>query len=191
MNSKLKCSDISISNIGMVTEDTHKVHMTGESIDRIYRNGKLVDVIEGHNLVVNSFLKLVMALCSGNMSTGIKYWAVGNGDASWDSELPEPEINASRLTSEIGRVKISPSDITFLNGDDSISAIPTNILQIRHTFGVDDCNGEWREFGLFGGDDATESTNSGIIINKKHHSIITKTREMAIDRTMKFTLTIV
>lgn len=188
---KLSCKDNALLNIGMITEDAHRIHMTGESIDKIYENGKLVDIIKGHNLVVNSFLKLVMGLCSGNITSGIGYWAVGSGDKSWDTAPVSPEINASRLTSEIGRVKILQSDMSFLTEDGNIAYSPTNILQVRHTFGINDCNGEWREFGLFGGGSATGEANSGIIINKRHHSIITKTDEMAIDRIMRFTLTIV
>ena len=68
--------------------------------------------------------------------------------------------------------------------------IPTNILQIKHTFGVNDCNGTWREFGIFGGN-ATTTANSGLLINKRHHAVITKTDEMTIERTMRFTLSLV
>ena len=88
---------------------------------------------------------------------------------------------------EIGRVPISASEITFLNADLSVSSVPTNILQIKHTFGPSDCNGKWREFGLFGGN-ATGSANTGIMVNKRHHGLITKTSEMSIERTMRFTL---
>ena len=45
-----------------VTDGFSKVKMTGECIDRIYKNGVLVDEIVGHNLVVSSFLNLVMCL---------------------------------------------------------------------------------------------------------------------------------
>ena len=168
--------------------DTNKVNMTGEITDKIYKNGVLVDTIVDHNLVVNSFIKLVMALMKDPTSySGVQYWAIGKGDASWDSTMPDPEVNATRLTSELGRVAISPSEISFLNADGSTSDTPTNILQIKHTFGSADCNGEWREFGIFGGN-ATGTANSGIMINKKHHAVITKTADIAVDRTMKFTL---
>ena len=62
------------------------VHMTGDIIDKIYdKNGNLIKVIEGHNLVVTSFVKLVMALCKGESGySGIQYWAIGSGDAEWD-----------------------------------------------------------------------------------------------------------
>lgn len=170
----------------MPSLDGHKIRMTGLVTDRIYKNGKLVEVIEGHNLVVNSFLKLIMTMCKGETNYGgIQYWAIGSGDSSWDKILPEPEINATRLTTEIGRIKINPSEISYLTVDMNISDVPTNIIQIRHVFGPNECNGVWREFGIFGGN-ATGVANSGIMINKRHHGVITKTSDMTIERTMKF-----
>lgn len=189
--SKFVHADMETLAVNMMHADGHNVHMTGHIVDRIYKNGELVDVIEGHNLVVNSFLKLVMALCKGQSGYGgISYWAVGSGATSWDTSMPDPEINASRLTAEIGRVPISASDIKFLTADLVETSSPTNILQIKHTFGPSDCNGKWREFGLFGGN-ASGTANSGIMINKRHHSVITKTNEMSIERTMTFTLNLV
>lgn len=168
------------------------VHMTGHIVDRIFdKDGNLVDVIEGHNLVVNSFLKLVMALAKGESGYGrISYWAVGSGNSSWDSNTPDPEINATRLTAEIGRVAIAASEIKFLTAEHNESSSPTNIIQIKHMFGPSDCNGKWREFGLFGGN-ASATTNSGFMVNKRHHGVITKTADMSIERTMTFTLNLV
>lgn len=166
----------------------HNLNMTGHIVDRIYKNGELIDIIEGHNLVVDSFLKLIMSLCKEESGySGIQYWAIGSGETSWDDNIPNPEINATRLTSELGRVQIDKSEISFVTADGDKSDTPTNILQIKHIFGADDCNGLWREFGIFGGN-ATEEANSGIMINKRHHKLLTKTNEMSIERTMTFTL---
>lgn len=171
--------------------DPVDLKMTGQITDRIYKNGVLIEERVGHNLIVNSFLKLVMALCKNESEySGIQYWAIGSGDDSWDDAIPAVEINATRLTSELGRVPISASEISFLNANGEVTTSPSNILQIKHTFGPNDCNGKWREFGIFGGN-ATVVANSGIMINKRHHSIITKTNEMSIERTMKFTLNLV
>lgn len=169
----------------------HQVHMTGEITDRIYKNGKLVEERVGHNLIVNSFLNLIMCLLKNqNGYSGIQYWAIGSGSSSWDSGIPTPDLNATRLTSEIGRVPISVNEVSFLNSNFEAVTTPTNIIQISHTFGADECNGVWREFGIFGGN-ATANLNSGIMINKKHHAIITKTEEMTVERTMRFTLSLV
>lgn len=171
-----------------VTDGFSKVKMTGECIDRIYKNGVLVDEIVGHNLVVSSFLNLVMCLLKRQSGySGIQYWAIGSGATSWDSNTPSPSLDATKLTAEIGRSVINPSDIKFLNNNYEEVSTPTPIIQISHTFGTDECNGTWREFGIFGGN-ATASANSGIMINKRHHSVITKTTDMTIERIMRFTI---
>lgn len=189
-NSRLSQMDSEKITAQIPSIDGHKIHMTGQIVDRIYKNGKLIDTIKGHNLVVNSFLKLVMTLCKGEPGYGgIQYWAVGSGDPSWDTDLPNPEINATRLTTEIGRVQIEPSEISYLTVDMAVSPTPTNIIQIRHVFGPSECNGTWREFGIFGGN-ATGAANSGIMINKRHHGVITKTNDMTIERTMKFVISL-
>lgn len=183
--------DIDHMGLHMMAVDGHNVHMVGEITDRIYKDGVLIEERVGHNLIVNSFLKLAMALLKGQSGfSGIGYWAVGSGTSSWDANLPDPEINATVLTAEIGRVKIQPSEITFLDANYNVSANPTNILQIKHIFGTNDCNGVWREFGIFGGQ-ASATANTGLMINKKHHKIITKTSDMTIERTMRFTLNLV
>lgn len=175
----------------LTSADPFSVHMTGESIDRIYKGGVLVEERVGHNLVVNSFLNLVMCLLKQQSGyTGLQYWAVGSGASSWDSSIPTPDIKATRLTSEIGRVAISPSDMVFLNEDYEPVNTPSNILQITRLFTERECNGVWREFGIFGGN-ATTSFNSGIMINKRHHPVLTKTEEMQVERIMRFTLNLV
>ena len=183
--------DSEVLALKMMAGDFHDVKMTGQSIDRIFKNGKLVDEIVGHNLVVNSFLNLVMCLLKQQSGySGVQYWAVGSGASSWDSNMPTPELTATRLTAEIGRVPITADELAFLDQDYRVVSTPTNILQISHTFGADDCNGVWREFGIFGGN-ATAVLNSGLMINKRHHSVITKTEEMSIERIMRFTLSLV
>lgn len=188
-NAKFRGNEDS-EKISLMTQsnDPVGVYVTGHIEDKIFKNGVLVDTRVGHNLIVDSFLKLVMCLLKRQSGyTGIQYWAVGSGSDSWDSNMPSPEAGATRLTKEIGRVAISPSEVTFLNDNYEETSSPTNIIQIRHTFGTNDCNGVWREFGIFGGN-ATNSSNSGILINKRHHAILTKTEEMTVERTMRFTI---
>ena len=178
-------------NMKTINLDGHNVHMTGEIIDRIHYADGHVEERVGHNLVVNNFLNLVMSLLKQQSGyKGIQYWAVGSGASSWDSSMPNPELTATKLTAELGRVAISTSEIKFLTPEYEESSTPTNILQISHTFGPTDCNGVWREFGIFGGN-ATSAKDSGVMINKRHHAVITKTEEMTIERIMRFTLNLV
>ncbi len=190
-NVKMSKTDQETLMMKLMNGDLSDVKMVGESIDRVFdKNGNLIREIHGHNLVVNSFLRLVMCLLKNQSGyTGIQYWAVGTGNASWDSDMPSPDVSATQLTAEIGRVSISASEIVFLDSDYQETSSLTNIIQVTHTFGVNDCNGTWREFGLFGGN-ATSNTNSGIMINKRHHAVLTKTEEMTVERTMRFTLTL-
>lgn len=183
--------DTEILATKIASGDLSGVKMTGQSIDRIYKNGVFVEEIVGHNLVVSSFLKLIMCLLKQeNGYSGIQYWAVGSGASSWDSNTPNPTLDSTGLTSELGRSAINKDNIIFLNSNYEKSNTPTNIIQVSHTFGTSECNGVWREFGLFGGN-ATASKDSGIMINKRHHAIITKTNEMSVERIMRFTLSLV
>ena len=169
-------------------EDPTGLHVTGEYTDRIFKHGRLVQTIEGHNIVVNSFLILTTLLMKDSSATeGIQYWAVGRGASSWDSTLPDPTRNETHLVSEIGRVAINKSDIVFLDENYDTTAIPTNILQIKAVFDSGDCNGPWREFGLFGGN-ATSAIDSGYMIDKRNHEVITKTVDMQIERTLRLTV---
>lgn len=190
-NTNFKQEDKEIMNLKTMSKDGHDVHMTGEIIDRIhYADGRVEERV-GHNLVVNNFLNLVMSLLKQQSGyKGIQYWAVGSGASSWNGSMPNPDINSTKLTAELGRVAIGAGEIKFLNSDYNEVSTPTNILQISHTFGPSDCNGVWREFGIFGGN-ATTAKDSGIMINKRHHAVITKTEEMTIERLMRFTLNLV
>lgn len=164
--------------------------LRGDHTDKIFKKGKLVDVIEGHNTVVTTFLKLVTCLLKNQSGySGIQYWAIGSGASSWDTTLPNPVASANKLTAEIGRVALTSSDIKFLNASFNEVTTPTNILQIKKTFSESMCNGVWREFGIFGGN-ATTTKDSGIMVNKRHHGVITKTSELSIERTLRFTLTL-
>jgi hypothetical protein len=184
------CKDIDNIALALTSGDIHSVRMIGEITDRIFKNGVFVEERKGHNLVVNSVLKLIMCLLKNQSGySGIQYWAVGSGASSWDSSMPSPDVNATRLTAEIGRVAIPSSEIVFLDSNNNVSSTPTNIIQITHTFGTADCNGVWREFGIFGGN-ATATANSGLMINKRHHAVITKTSEMTVERIMRFTLSL-
>lgn len=190
-NAKVYQKDSENLVLNMNSECLSGVHMTGEITDIIHYKDGRVEKRVGHNLVVNDFLKLVMSLLKGETGyKGVQYWAIGSGASSWDSNMPSPAIDATKLTSELGRVAISAGEIKFLTPEYEVTNTPTNIIQITHTFGPSDCNGVWREFGLFGGN-ATTAKDSGIMINKRHHAVLTKTEEMTIERVMRFTLNLV
>lgn len=172
-----------------MTKEGTRVTVTGEVTDVItHVDTGEVEVRKGHNIVVNSFSNLVMALMSNKSGfSGITHWAVGSGLSSWDTNPVSPTLSEVKLTSEIGRKALTTDSFTFLTSDGSVSATPTNILKVSVTFDVDECNGTWREFGIFGGN-ASDSLNSGVMIDKRHHEVLTKNNTMAIERTVIFTL---
>ena len=173
-------------------KENTNIKITGQITDKIiHLDTGEVEVREGHNIVVNTFTKLVMSLLGRTTGyKGITYWAVGSGLPAWDSVPVSPTLSESTLTAEVGRKIIEPTNMTFLDADGKTSETPTNILRVNVTFDASECNGIWREFGLFGGN-ATAELNSGILVDKRHHEVITKTDNIAIERTIVFTLNLV
>lgn len=166
------------------------IKCTGKYRDTIFKDGKIIDIQEGENLIVTGFFSLVNSLLiNGNNGQGIKYWAVGSGSNSWlASDLPKPSPSDTQLLQEIGRKVITKNNIYFCDLAGNKSNTPTNSLYITVTFEADDCNGDWREFGIFGGTDATQSINTGIMIDRKIHGKIEKTPELEIKREIIITL---
>ena len=182
---------------GIIEGSKHELHSTkGIGMDFAnlkFTGGKIVDTIRnvrtnevkviehGHNIVVDSVLPLIMGMLRGDLQ-GIQYWAIGSGSPSWDSTPINPLASETTLTHEIGRKVIPKSSIIFVDPVTfEESSTPTNCLLVSCTFYEYDCNGTWREFGIFGGN-ATDEMNSGYMIDKKHHPVITKTEELQIDR---------
>lgn len=162
--------------------------VTGEFNDIIYyKDGRVVDLGWNKNVVVNNASILIAALMKGAVGySGIKYWAIGSGQESWDVSRPEPTITATKLVNEIYRKPIPAENIIFLNENGTESVVPTHIVQVSLTFEADEAVGKWREFAIFGGN-ATSTKDSGLNINYKTHGLIEKTNEMTIQRRIKFT----
>lgn len=160
----------------------------GEFRDTIYYADGSVEVTEwNRNLIVTGINNLIAALFKGQSGySGIGYWAIGSGQASWDTSLQNPTASGTKLVTEFARKAIPASAITFLTSSDTVSSTVTNRLQITLTFEESEANGSWREFGIFGGN-ATATKDSGIMINHKTHSIIPKSNSMRIERQIRFT----
>ena len=184
-----KNTDTDFSKIALSTNLPGNLKVTGEYTDLVYKNGSLVNTFHDHNIVVNSFLTLVMLLLKApHENEGVQYWAVGEGSEMWSEEdLPSPSLADTQLTNEIGRVPIGSTE--FLDAEFNPSETPTNILQIKANFEEAECNGVWREFGLFGGN-ADQNVNTGIMIDRKIHPVFTKTNEMTIQRILRLTLSL-
>lgn len=147
-----------------------------------------VEVREYVNTVVDNCSKLIASLMKGQAGhVGISYWAVGSGAGSWDNNNPPaPSVTDTKLTSEVFRKAVSPSNITFLDDSNQPTATVTNKLQVKLVFNENEANGELREFGLYGGN-ATSIKDSGIMINRKTHGLLYKTSGMTLERTINIT----
>lgn len=167
-------------------ENISRNKISGKYRDTItYLDGRIEVGEWNHNIIVNSVGILLAALMKQHYGyNGITHWAVGSGEESWDVVPVEPVANETYLTNEIGRNLIS--SISFLNESDEESINPTNKLRITAVFSEVDCNGTWREFGLFGGN-ASLISDTGIMVDKKHHDAIQKTTENIITREIHLT----
>ena len=168
--------------------DKALIEITGEYIDTIrYKDGR-VETRKGKNLIVDGVYKLIASLMIGKEEyKPLCFWAVGKGQDLWSNDAPpQPNPSDTKLLAEIGRKAIIPGDMTWVDDRGEVSSSPTNRIKVRATFGYNDCVGVWREFGIFGGN-ATSSKDSGIMIDRKTHGTITKTREMELDREIIFT----
>lgn len=168
--------------------DRNNLHAVGQFKDKVYdaKTGELIKETEwSRNTIVNNINKAIAYALAGK--GGLCYWAVGSGQASWsDSNLPSPSPTDTQLSNEIGRKAIPSSAFKFLDASGNVTAGITNVLQITLTFNASECNGDWREFAIIGGD-ATSALNSGIMINHKIHKLQSKTENLQIERSMRFT----
>jgi len=116
---------------------------------------------------------------------GIMYWAVGTGDPVWDSEHIIAECSALRLYNEVARVPVAAEDMTYLNPDGSESEQTTSRLEVNANFSWLNETHILREFGIYGGN-ASESANSGYLINYVIHPAIELTSGSTLTRRLRF-----
>lgn len=147
--------------------------------------GERQEIVQGTNLIVQGFGVLVAALLAQEQGyEGIQYWAVGQGQATWDSLTP-PQRAAKSLYSltalydEIARVEVVT---VYLDANDLEVPGPTNKIEVRAVFGPT-VSGALREFGLFGGN-ATTTLGSGILIDHKAHAIISLNEDSALEQVL-------
>lgn len=165
--------------------------ITGDTRDIVtYADGR-EETFESHNLVVNSATSVITMLLADPTASSFKYWAIGSGSALWDTSTTEPSLTDVALVNEIGRKEIQQSNISYIDSNGVKSVLPTNRVRIEITFGTNECNGDWREFGIFCGNTATSVASSGIMFNNKRHTKISKGNTMSVKREIIFTISLV
>lgn len=124
------------------------------------------------NLVVSRCYELVAALMKRQPGvSGVLWWAVGSGQASWDAERPQPRLGDRRLRGdELQRQEVLAEHMSFVDAHGNASATPTSRLEVRGAFRAERFGGTpLREFGLFGGA-AASAAASGVLINHVIHT---------------------
>ena len=125
-----------------------------------------------NRIVQNCHVLLAALLKRDRGYSGILYWAIGEGLSSWDSRIPSPSETDTQLSQEIARKTMPVGQIIYLDDAQNPTQTPSPRLDIRCTFTENDLNlhgvHPLREFGLFGGN-ATEATNSGLMIDRVIH----------------------
>ena len=140
-----------------------------------------------HNLIVTDFGRLLAALVKGHAGiAGAQYWEIGSGLVAWDSNPAQPSVSDTQLTTPLVRVPVQIWFLDINNNRISDPAIITNKLELEATFNESTGNGEWREFGIFGGN-TSGALGSGIMCDKVIHPVIDKTANMSIIRRLRFT----
>jgi hypothetical protein len=152
--------------------------------DTLYRaNGDVITSVM-ENTVVNGLSKFLGALFKGQAGINPSYYfTFGEGLPSWDSNIPDVDLNSTKLTTEIYRKLIPVSDIHYLDEGDNITASITNKIRMSVRLGSGEGTGRIREFGIMAGN-ATSQINSGILINKKHHALVTKGESDILERSI-------
>lgn len=143
------------------------------------------------NLIVQRCNVLLAALMKGHLNMGgILYWAVGAGEDDWDTTPPSPLVTTSQLTREVDRKALTEEHIVYLDHADKPMDSPSNRLEITAIFkGEDFVSNDTqplREFGLFGGD-ATETPDSGLMIDYVIHPRVDLKPETILSRKLRLT----
>lgn len=180
-----------ITSLGFEENEVTGGHsFKGEVFDTIYHTDGTIEKRErSFNIVVNDISRLISALIKhhNGHNEGNLYWALGTGQDTWDDTPYTPLDTNTKLTNEVFRKAILPEQRTFVDENGEPTSEVTNRLQLNIVIESTEANGNsLREFGIFGGN-ASETKDSGIMINHKSHARIDKVEGMKIERSVRFT----
>ena len=144
-----------------------------------YVDGRSEVIREGHNIVTDSGLGLVMGAL-GNLCNGIAFWQVGSGDPAWDTVPVEAQPGTSGL---IDPVFMTPVTVSYWDRENGLfSPVPTDTIDVRVVFIAEEANAPLREFGLVG------SAPDHVLFNYVIHEKISKTENFNLERIMRITV---
>ena len=155
------------------------------------------------NQIQNDCGVLLALLCKQDKNEsnyGISYMACGSGEAGWDGTPPTQSYAQTTLTTEFYRQATwyytggeIPYFTNFFDYIDPItfapSGSPTRAIEGELIVEAGDATGIHREFGLFGGNIATSSPDTGYMINWVVITAHNKTVGEELTRTIRLFLT--
>lgn len=105
---------------------------------------------------------------------GFQYLALGEGSSTWDTTPPTIARTQTQLEAETQRLPIPSIDsISYLHPTTgAVSGAPTRRMEFTVMIPAT-VLGDFREFGLVGGD-ATSTLNTGYLFNHVAHAVISK-----------------
>lgn len=122
------------------------------------------------NLVTQQASILLAQLAKGGCATGITHIAVGTGIGNGtESEPEEGNVHMTTLRNEIARKRVT---ITYNTSAEfsfpcNNGTSRTNVLDVAVEFDNSEAVGPLTEMGIFAGESATDSLNTGDLINFK------------------------
>lgn len=190
--------------IKMIEHKGGEYDLTSDSVI----GGEVIDKFEIKNLIVKNASKYMATrmapsstpgvvygdnrdgeyiFINGNTAgNGIRFLAVGQGAGSGTLQDPEAEnADATQLRDEFARKAFT--NWSFLKADGTISSTPTNVLLLSTTFTELEAVGPIVEMGLFGGDDASTTENSGQMFNYKTLKVWNKSSDSRLTIVWKLT----
>jgi hypothetical protein len=165
--------------------------MRGEYQDTVFdADGRVIIQLPWRsNTIVESAWSLLAGLLSNRANfDGIVFCAYGTGDTAWDDlpgGVPTASPTSAQLQQEVQRVRVIPESISYLNANGQPTSQPTSRIGITSLL-------RWRgsspvtlrEFGLVGGN-ASEATNTGLLINYVTHTAMTLQPGALLQRTVR------
>jgi hypothetical protein len=141
------------------------------------------------NTIVDKCRSFLAGLMKSDSSAGIRFLAVGQGAAAWDtSGPPAPDPTASDLIKRYSpTILIKPADMVYLDAANNPIGQPTNRLQITVTLVpgypapiAPLATFPLREFGLFG-----NFGGADYMINSVRHPVIHKDEAATLVRVVR------
>jgi len=178
MKEKLKRSRELGMNGGMelnFDDKRTKAGVKGEVFLRLHdkNTGELLEE-QRHNVITDAASVLIARLVKDNTEPLHGAWVLGlgTGSSGWDLQDP-PAATAAQTALEAELIRKTFSSTNFITPTGTISATPTNIVDLTTVFTESEAVGPLVEMGLFGGD-VTLTAGSGTLINYLTFKVINK-----------------